>query len=411
MATRNPGSAVVPYQEPTEEADQSPRDTDKPSESMKRWIFPGFLLVAVIITWVVLFAVGMAGGPFGKLSFPLKLAVIVTVFHTVILAWPTFLLIRKRAWSRLIVVAVMLGGIWLTLVFGYTVAVGGAMWGLRFLGALALVLSAAAAYVLTRYPKQDQALVHELDLLSGLDQSVAEQQKVANRSSAVAQEVHAQLQVSENDLSNAVSVAEKSSKEFTKAQKAFDNNDLVERKATLESELAKANATLVDIPKLQVTLSQTIDKAKSRSAESLALQQQFEKLDEDYKVLVEETIPDLKRKLADVTSEVEVSDVKRALDQAAKANEHDAGVADEARREKNATSKRYKKATKEWKVQQGALTRLTEQRDDILTKWRVADETRRLQWRDGIALALFFAVVALLLGYPAWYGWVELEVF
>lgn len=407
MATRRVSNAVVPYEEPIERTTVR-RETDKPPSTIMRWVFPIFLLGAVIVTWIVLFVTGMAGGEFSKISYPGKLANIVTVFHVVILIWPIVLIVRKQAWIRLIVVAVMVFGAWLTLLLGYIILAGGPLWGLKFPGVLALILSASAAYALTRYSKVDQTLAHQVQSLPGLEQTIAEEERKLNLSSIEAKDAQEQSDARKSEHSKAANIAVESSRAFTEARKVLESSDAAKEQKTLDAELAKAKARLEEIPDLvQGTLAAI---AKLKGSGAAPLQHKVDTLEAEFKQLKDTDIPDLQKKVDVLKRRVEISQEKRDLDAAKALNKRNSKLEQEARADYEKAKKRQAEKTDEWKSQQRVTEKLTSQRTDVSARQDTLVQTQRLEWRDELVFALPLAVIALLC-YPAWYGWVALEVF
>lgn len=405
MATTKTGKNVVPYEAPTNSSAKR-READKPSDIVKRWIFPVVLLIAVIITWIVLFSTGMASGAFGVATYPLTLTTVVTVFHIVILLFPIVLILKKKAWLRLIAVAIMVLGPWLLLAVGYVHGMGAPLWGLRILGAVALILSAIAAYVLTRYIKEDQTLVHEVNSLPELKQSIADQRKKENDSEIQFQAAKDRSDQLEKESSDAVSLAEKSSKAYTKAKKDFDEHPLVVEQSDIKKDLAAKKAARDDIPNQQQAIRTTI--AQSGGKNTRALEGQLAQLDQKY-VDLDKEVTDLERKLKGINPKVDALNEKKVLDDATAKNKTDGEAQQDVRRELKVANKRLRRLTDDWKHEQAATARLVKQRDEVAAKQQSTKEERRLLWRDELFFPVVLAVVALLL-YPAWYGWVATQV-
>jgi hypothetical protein len=444
MATTKPGTALVRYRKKAKKKLAARRDSVKSTDAVKRWAFPIVLLVATCITWIVLFVVGMASGAFGVISYPGKLAGVVTVFHVVIFAWPTYLLVKQKAWWRLIVVGIMVLGMGLALLFGYIVAVGAPLWGLRVLGVAALILSAVTAYLLSRYPEEDQEYLDEVKLLPAHDRSVEEQRETARIAGIRAENATQAADLLKKDHSDAAHEAEQASKDRTAKQKAYDNSDAVKEMGDIKKELDAKKVEKTEIADKQMELVEKMS-AVTRSARKpkpkaapepeddgnpdiegkeavvaedsaskpvipiTVYQRKYDELERRHKELEETVIPDLEQKFAEATQKAEDSKEKEALDEAVRISE----AASDKEREKRAEHKRAKKSsdkkTQAWKHEEDVLADLTSRRDEVSSKQQTTNESRRQMWRDDLMLPLIYGILALLC-YPAWYGWVLLEV-
>lgn len=444
MATTKPGTAVVRFRKKAKKKLAARRDSIKSNDAVKRWAFPLVLLVATIITWIVLFVVGMASGAFGVISYPGKLAGIVTVFHIVILVWPTYLLIKQKAWWRLIVVGIMVLGMGITLLFGYIVAMGAPLWGLRFLGAAALILSAVTAYLLSQYPEEDQDYLDEVKLLPAHDRSIAEQREIARVAGIRAENATQDAERLKKEHSDAAHAAEQASKDRTVKQKAYGDSDVVvemdkvkkklDAKKVEKTEIADKQMELIEKmsavtrsarkPKLKAVPESGDDgdpdvesdeaaRAEDSVSEPVipvtAYQRKYDELERRHEELVETVIPELEEEFAEATQKAEDSKEKEALDEAIRISEE----ASDKEREKRAEHKRAKKSsdkkTQAWKHEEDVLADLTSRRDEVSSKQQTTNESRRQMWRDDLMFPLICGILALLC-YPAWYGWVLLEV-
>jgi len=399
------------------------RDSVKPIDAAKRWAFPIVLLAAVIITWIVLFATGMASGAFGAATYALTLTLVVTVFHAVILAYPTFLAIKKKAWWRLIVVGVMLLGMLIALVIGYIHLASIPLWGLKIPGVLALLLSAIAAYLLARYAEEDQNLVEDLKLLPARDKAIRKQQQVVDTAGFSAQHAEKVARDLATESANITHAAEQASNERTAKQKAYDNSSAVKAVADMEKEIGAKQAEVDDLEAERALISRSMSKssdetssAKSKAVASTEVPRTFEgkreRLEEIKALLkdLRQAISQLQEKQEKAKQDAEASSEKRQLD-AAKAYSVQKSKEEKAKRkERDAAKEEANRETRAFKLEQSKLDGMTGQRNEVTSRQQNAEETRRLMWRDDLLAPGLCALFALLF-YPAWYGWVVLEVF
>jgi hypothetical protein len=413
------------------------RDSVKSTNANKRWIFPVVLIIAAIITWFWLFGAGMATktpkGAFGAAIYAPILANIVTIFHVVINIYPTYLLIKKKAWWRLLVVGFMLIGMWLALVVGYIHLAGAALWGLRFPGVLALLLSAMAAYLLSRYAEEDQTLVEDVKRLPASKNAIQKQEdKVAMEASNV-EEAKKAAKARSLESSNATHDAERASEDRTAKQQAYDNSLAVTQAADIDKEIKAKKTEQEDLTTERALLIYALSKssgkstAKTRStegtttpvasedAESAESGVSFDEKRDRLKVVdarlkeLRVDIPQLEVKLKQKQDEAAASNEKKQLDAAAARSVKKSKKEKAKRDERDAAIEEERTATRAWKREQRKLTDMTGRRDAVLSRQEEAEETRRLMWRDDLfypGVCAFFAILC----YAAWYGWVVLEI-
>lgn len=411
MATTS-GKEIVRYRKPKKRPAR--RDSVKRTDAIKRWAFPIVLIVAAIITWYVLFGTGMASGAFGAANYPLTLTIIVTVFHAVILAWPTFLLVKKKAWWRLVVVGIMLLGMLLALVTTYILVAGAPLWGIKIPGVAALLLSVIAAYSLSRYAEEDQNLVEDVELLPARNKSIRKQQEKVDKAAARASHAEGIAKALGKESSDITHAAEIASKDRTAKQKAYDNSPAVKAVGTIEKEIATKKTEVGDLTTEKTALARSFGRPKNASSkDELSYedkQKRRKEIDARIKEIEETEIPQLEAKLADAQRDAEATSEKRALDAASnlsvKKSEEEAEKRDEYKTAKEEAGIR----TRQWKEEQAVLDSMTGQRDEVTSRQQNAEETRRLLWRDDLLVPGLCALFAILF-YPAWYGWVLLEVF
>jgi hypothetical protein len=338
----------------------------------------------------------------------------------------------------------MVLGMGLALLFGYIVAVGAPLWGLRVLGVAALILSAVTAYLLSRYPEEDQEYLDEVKLLPAHDRSVEEQRETARIAGIRAENATQAADLLKKDHSDAAHEAEQASKDRTAKQKAYDNSDAVKEMGDIKKELDAKKVEKTEIADKQMELVEKMS-AVTRSARKpkpkaapepeddgnpdiegkeavvaedsaskpvipiTVYQRKYDELERRHKELEETVIPDLEQKFAEATQKAEDSKEKEALDEAVRISE----AASDKEREKRAEHKRAKKSsdkkTQAWKHEEDVLADLTSRRDEVSSKQQTTNESRRQMWRDDLMLPLIYGILALLC-YPAWYGWVLLEV-
>ena len=381
------------------------------TDTAKKFVFPVALAIAAAIAWVFLFTTGMTVGAMGAFTYPAKAALIIGIYNIVIMAWPVVLAVQKRQLMvlRLLFVAatIVVSLIMLPWLFISAAGLAQALWGLKIFGVLALLLHGLTAYLLTRYSGPDRDVEAERGELRGIaDNTRKAEQKATMANKAL--EAH-RLQMDQDKCVHA-----KLQKTATKRQEAYQHATEVFKKDPLVVERdeakEKVDAKTAEIAKLDELRDEIQSKIwrSANSNEKTRLQSNLDNLNGERASLTAE-LASLEANAARLEAEVQGSDIKKQLDAATAAHAKASGAEATQQKDLDDAEKVAKKATKKAGAANATLTSLQTDKDNATTRIEAADKAAKSVWRDVIIWPAVAFIGAFLL-YPAWYGWVLVDV-
>lgn len=403
----------------TTAAKTTPSDTTTEPESriergvtaLKRMWFPALLAVAVIIAAFILGIVGLTNEPdVARFTYPNTMGLIVGLYSLVIFAWPAMMAITKKAWLRLVLMAIVVVIVFLLLPMGVRilgmVGLAQALWGLRVFGLLALALQALAAYWLTRYTVRDDTLDKDRKGLPELDKKIVEVDAKLTSAKANEKARKSNLKSKQAAQQAAAGAAKKASITLKSAQEAYDESEAKNLFDTLTEARDNTKRLMGENADKSTEIAKTLTTATQKNVID-KLERTQKELEEDYDTLRVR----LEAEEVNLSSLKWISGVhalKASLKTATAASADKDKILKSADEHQEIAETEHKKAAQRATSKGKQLKTLQSQRENLKRRIEAADESAKKGRLSPLVIPAILLAGALVL-YSSWYGQVLVE--